>query len=479
MPTRKHAASSGKSSPHHLEHASSESTHEHHEEKAHNRKVNPRVLFTFLSAVIIVAGTLFAIRYAKGQRPSTEGFRETGLLSANSFPTAAQVFINGKLSTATDDTLNLDPGEYQIEIKKEGFTSWRKNLLVEKELVTQTNALLFPSAPSLSPITFTGVQNILPAPDGQKLIFYTSSASAEPKNGLYLADLTDNPLSLQRGSRQISNDTDKLDLSIAQLIWSPDSTELMVTDGDQYYLLDITKLNNFETLQNITVQAERILSSWEEEMYLRERQILAKFPEEVIQIATSSAANMYFSPDQEKMFYTATASAILAEELIQLPPARNTQPEMRTLLPGNIYVYDRMEDKNFLIGTVGPVLNIHKRLLADDLSQEPASLEVSPDLFTQLQATESAQTAARFRSYHSGLFSGNLQWYPDSRHLIRTQGDHVSIVEFDNTNEVTVYSGPFDPSFVYPWSNGDRLLILTSFNQPAASPKNLYAIGLK
>jgi hypothetical protein len=101
MPTRK------KSSDLHVPHS-------HLAEVAEEKKkrLNPRVLFTFISAAIIVGGTLFAIRYAKGQRPTTEGFRETGLLSANSFPTAAQVFINGELRTATDDTLNLDPGDY-------------------------------------------------------------------------------------------------------------------------------------------------------------------------------------------------------------------------------------------------------------------------------------------------------------------------------------------------------------------------------
>src|SRR5687768_2916972 len=91
-----------------------------------------RVSYTFLSALIIVVGTLVAIQYAKGNyRATQEGFFQgTGLLSANSFPTAAQVLIDGKLVTATDDNLYLNPGTYQVKIVKDGYSSWEKTLKI-------------------------------------------------------------------------------------------------------------------------------------------------------------------------------------------------------------------------------------------------------------------------------------------------------------------------------------------------------------
>ena len=108
-----------------------------------------RIFVTVFSLIFIIVGTLFAVQLGKGYRPSRDGLLQpTGLLSANSFPTGAQVFIDGRLVTATNNTMNLEPGEYEVEIRKEGFTSWAKRLNIQKELVTQTNALLFPSAPS-------------------------------------------------------------------------------------------------------------------------------------------------------------------------------------------------------------------------------------------------------------------------------------------------------------------------------------------
>lgn len=443
--------------------------------------LNSRLLFTLFSAAFIIGGTYLAIRYARGQRPTSGGIvRDTGLLVANSFPTAAQVYINDKLVTATDDTLNLDPGEYLIEIKKDGYIPWRKTMTLKKELVSQTNALLFPSAPSLSPITVSGAENIVPAPDGQKIVFYTASASAQSKNGLYLTDLTGSPLSLQRGPKQIALDSNLLDLGDAEIIWSPDSTEIMITDGNRYRLLDLDSTQDLDTMTDVSLTANQTLSAWEEEMYLRERQILAKFPPEMVKIATESAKNVYFSPDGEKMMYTATEAAELPPDLVSAPPSVSTQPEVRQLQPLYTYIYDRIEDKNFQIGTPeNNPASYFKTLLATDLSRPALTLEASPSAFTRLQATTSAQTQQSFLGYHSGLFSGKLQWYPDSNHLIRISDNHLSILEYDGTNEVVVYAGPFDRNFVYPWSNGDKLLIKTSFNQPDSAPLNLYAIQLK
>lgn len=446
------------------------------------KSINKRVLFTLFSAIFIIGGTLLAIQVAKGNRPTLSGnLRETGLLVVNSFPTGAQVYIDGRLTSATDDTLNLDPGNYEVEIRKEGYTSWKKTLQIEKELVTQTNAVLFPGVPSLSPLTFTGIQNVSPAPDGQKLIYYTASASAAQKNGLYLVDLTDNPLSLQRGSRQVVVDTTAMDLTTADIIWSPDSSEFLLSDNRQTFLIDITKVNNISQLRDVSLQRRTILSSWEEEMYLRERQILSKFPPEIIAMATTSAVNVYFSPDQEKLLYTATASLTLSESILPALPASNSQPEERDLQPGNIYIYDRKEDKNFKVGTtIHEDFETAKKLLAIDLfDTRPLTLESSPSAFTRLQATTSALVAQSFRNYHSALYTDKLQWFPNSRHLIRTAPDKVTILEYDGTNEVTIYAGPFDTDFVYPWSNGDKLLISTSFNQLSGTEKNLYAIQLR
>jgi PEGA domain-containing protein len=444
-------------------------------------KLNFKVIYTLLSVIIVLSGSYLAIQYAKGNwRFTKEGLvPETGLLSANSFPTGAQILINDKLVSATDDTLYLEPGEYEVKIVKEGYSTWRKELSIEKELVTQTNALLFPASPSLTSLTLSGVENVSPSPDGHKLVYYTASASAQSKNGLYLMDLTDNILPLQKGPRLIAEDVPNMNLAKASFIWSPDSTELMIITKRKEVLIPIDKKNDLSTLPDIRFRKKSILSAWEEEMYLRERQFLVKFPEEMIQLATTSAKNVYISPDKKRMFYTATENAVVPDLIISPIPATSTQKEERILEPGSIYVYDREEDKNFKIGKeVGDQVLPNKSLLAQDLySREVLNLESSPSAFLVLQASTSAETAKKFNIYHSSLFINTLQWYPDSRHLLFAKDDKIQIMEYDGSNNTTIYSGPFVTSFVYPWPDGSKLIILTSFRPDA--PKNLYAIEIK
>lgn len=444
-------------------------------------QVNKRVLYTLLSATVIILGTLIAIEYAKGNiRLGTNGFVQgTGLLAANSFPTGAQVYIDDRLVTATDDTLYLEPGEYFVEIKKDGYTSWSKQIDIEKELVVQTNASLFPVAPSLTTLTFTGAENIAPSPDGQKVLYYTASQSAQRKNGFYILEMSDSPLSLQRGTRQIAEDVPTLDFESAEIIWSPDSSEVLVITETKEFLMDISKMNDPRSLSDVSFQRKQILSEWEEEMYLRERQFLSQFPEEVVAIATQSAKNIYISPDKKRLLYTATEAVTIPDTIIPPLPARNSQPEERALQPGSIYVYDREEDLNFKVATEPESSDlIGKRLLANDVfADQPLSLDSSPSAFVSLQATASAETASNFKKYHTSLYTNTLQWFPDSKHLLFVQDNAVRIVEYDATNAVTLYSGPFDKQFLYPWPDGSRVVIKTSFSPDV--PANLYAIELK
>lgn len=118
-------------------------------------------VFVFLSTLIVVGLIgLFVSYYARGYRLNlqTLKFVPNGILVLKSEPDGASVFIDGELKTATNATISLSPGTYDVEIKKEGFTSWYKRLSIEKEIVVTATASLFKNAPSLSPVTFSGAK---------------------------------------------------------------------------------------------------------------------------------------------------------------------------------------------------------------------------------------------------------------------------------------------------------------------------------
>jgi len=411
-----------------------------------------RILWFLIVLFLISAATIIVAKLGQGYKPdlSKKSLRPTGLLVATSIPDGAQVFIDGKLKTATNATLSLSPGEYEVEIKKDGFFPWKKTLKIKKELVTKTDAYLFSSFPDLRALTFTGAQNPVLSPDGTRVVYAVASASASlEKQGLWVLDLTDRPLGLSREPRRIIANTPQLDFSQAELRWSPDGKQILATFKTtvgkgktaktkiQNFLLDAEKTNSSLALTDITSTINLLYQNWERNQQAQFQAQISKLPEKLLSTFTDNTANIQFSPDETKILYIATASATIPEGLIPLPPVVSTQKEERSIKPGRVYVYDLKEDKNFFIGEIS-----------------------------------NYQQASGFRLQASGY-----SWFPTSKHIFIVQKDKIIIKEYDGTNETVVWSGPFVNSFAFPFPAGNRILILTSLGKNI--PPNLYAVSLR
>lgn len=466
-----------------------------------------RLIIFFATLAFILGGTFLMIRYAQGYRPTKTGtIKGTGLLSAGSFPPAAEVYVNGRLTTATDNTLNIDPGDYNIEIKKDGYHTWSKKLHIEKELVTETNAQLFPTSPSLEPLTYTGALNAIPSPDGTKLAFTVASSSAVAKNGLYVQELNSSPIALNKTARQITRTESGYDYTTASYTWSPNGSELLVSFASgAHILLDSGSFNDLASLKDVTVRLPQILSEWELELAREERVQLLKLPEFMAYVATTSATNLYFSPDNKRLLYQALADLELVTGQVPTLPSSSTQSETRSIKAGSWYVYDIKEDKNFAIApgqlpqpSPSPKVPNLKRsavktkdssqplqffpskltLLENFQSPIPAELVSSPSAFSKLQTNISVlQSISLFNAQYSPIFVGTIQWYPDSTHLILTTDSGIDLVEYDGTNRLTIYGGPMDKSIVYPWPDGSKIITRIAFSE--GTLPNLYTIKLK
>jgi len=443
-----------------------------------------RLSITALSLAFIVGGTFLAIQFGRGYRLSRDGnLSGTGLLAANSYPAGALIVIDGQAySKVTDDTINLSPGVYQIKIEKEGYTSWQKNLSVEAGVVAQSNAELFRTVPSLAPLSFSGATNINPSPDGQKIAFVNASPSGTLKAGLFVLELSDNPLSLSKSPRQVSQNPIGLDFKNASLLWSPDSSQILASFRSANYLIDTGTLTKTADLKESSAGLSLLLASWEEELTKRDRQLLLTLPEEMLQIATASAKNVYFSPNGEKILYTATFAVTIPDRLTTAPPGSSTQRQERTLKPGSIYVYDLKEDKNFVIydhpDELGDDPFTKINLIDNFAATSGTTATVSAK--SKLQDPSNLQTTiANFRGQYSPQSFTAYQWFPTSNHILINRNGSIDIIEYDGGNLVTLYAGAYEDNFVYPWPNGSKLIILTNITSGPNLPANLYAINLK
>jgi hypothetical protein len=77
-----------------------------------------------------------------------------------------------------------------------------------------------------------------------------------------------------------------------------------------------------------------------------------------------------------------------------------------------------------------------------------------------------------------------LSWFPDSFHLIMTEGDIkganrgvISLIRIDGTNKTEIYSNTLLSDQVYSTRDGDKIIILTSFK--SGNQTDLYTIGIR
>jgi hypothetical protein len=146
----------------------------------------------------VFVGIFFLIvAYARGYRLdfTKQTVSSTGIIAVTSNPKAAKIFINGELAGATDTSLTMPPGRYTIEVKKDGYMPWKRELTLKGELVMAADALLFPLNPSLTPLTNLGVGKIIPIDQTGKLLLFSETGNEE-KDGIYVFDQNKKPFSL-------------------------------------------------------------------------------------------------------------------------------------------------------------------------------------------------------------------------------------------------------------------------------------------
>jgi len=397
-----------------------------------------RLIFFFLFIAILA----LVIAYARGYRLDLgkKTLSSTGIVSLTSYPKTAQVYLDGKLKGVTDLNLTLPPNRYLIEIKKDGYTSWSKNITLKGELVVSLDAVLFPLNASLSPLTNNGLVKAIAVDETEKILVFVQKPDSEDldkKNGLYLFEAGKKTFSFFPALKPIlleKNLAEKYDFSSAEVTFSPDYKQAIVKfsnqTSSQAFLLSLEEENSFPF--DVSQSKDNLMSAWEKERTQNKMKILETYPKDIVKIASESFKLIAFSPSETKLLYQVKENLNLP--LIIDPPlvGANQTPETRNLKKNSLYVYDKKEDKNYEISNFIP----------------------------------------------SKTGSNSIQWYFDSKHLLINDGKKISVVDYDGTNQQTIYSGPYESDFFYTTYDG-KLIILANLNPEANKWPDLYLVGIR
>ncbi len=407
---------------------------------------------TLAIAFLLILALIIA--YARGYRLDLykKSLTPTGILSIYSNQKAAKIYINGELKGVTDININLPPGKYHVEIKKEGYTSWRKTVKLKGELVLTLEATLFPLTPSLSPLTNLGIVKAVAIDAAEKILLFSQDSNQE-KDGIYLYETNKKPINFFSPLKLIilkKNLTENVDFTRSEVYFSPDYSQTIIEFSllgssnkkvDKVaYLLSLNEENKQPF--DVTTSKETLLEAWVKEKENQNLKILETYPKDFFKVATESFKILSFSPNETKIFYQAKKSLTLP--LIINPPliSTNQTEQTRKIKKDSYYVYDKKEDKNY-------------------------EIIISNKEITNLQ---------------------KITWLPDSKHLIYIESNNsiqntnskkkIVVIGYDGTNKQTVYSGPFEDLFFATTSEGN-LIVLANLNPETNKWPDLYAVGIK
>ena len=125
-----------------------------------------------------------------------------------------------------------------------------------------------------------------------------------------------------RSPQQISDNDEAYNLATASYVWSPDSSDILVVTDKRTFLLPSNRFSNLQSSPDVELQLKTIFTSWEEDLATREKLFSEKkIHPEILRTILQNSVNAFLSPDNTKIFYTATAAATIPTGLMPVLPA--------------------------------------------------------------------------------------------------------------------------------------------------------------
>lgn len=195
------------------------------------------LVFILITPVIILYATGYRYNFQKHR------FQKTGILIIKSEPSGANIYLNGGVQKNTTPAriADLIPENYLIEVGKDGYHSWQKNLPVASNLTTfAENITLFGN--NLPIVLIDGdVSYLTASPDYGKLAYVLSG---EDGDEAWIFDL-------KNSKRDLLYKTSAGEIfSSARLQWSRDSQKIIIS------IVEKTGKNKYVIFDNRTKSAE-------------------------------------------------------------------------------------------------------------------------------------------------------------------------------------------------------------------------------
>ncbi len=171
-------------------------------------------ILNLLSPILIIGTTILVILFSRGWRLDFEEKTviATGILDITSEPRGATIYINGEKKGKTPTVIDsLSPGKYQLELRKDLYTNWTKEIEIKEEYVSKITANLFEEENELTQISDTPLENIIFSKSGNEAIVINTHNGDQ---GIWKTQLNESFFQLERSRIKIADliEQEKYDL---------------------------------------------------------------------------------------------------------------------------------------------------------------------------------------------------------------------------------------------------------------------------
>ncbi len=251
-----------------------------------------------------------------------------GLLQVSSFPTGADVYIDGESSwlQRTNTSKVLSAGEHTITLTKDGYDSWSRTITISEGLLYRLHypRLFLQNTTSEAVLDTANITTSTISPDGAKLLMLDNSMS------WHLVNLTNDqlkPTTLEFPELFPASDGTEPGYTIASFSWSEDSSRVLVSaqvgDTTEWVLLDLSNPSRslnlaqaFGTITDVQIldrSASRLLAIKDSALYqldIADRTLSPALAENVISYNYYDSSEVIFSASvqvgNEPSYYVGT-----------------------------------------------------------------------------------------------------------------------------------------------------------------------------
>lgn len=137
--------------------------------------------YVLIAIALLLAATILLYQaYGFGLNGSGKVI-QNGLAFVSTSPSGADIYINGKKEdNQTNTRLLLSSGQYTVQLKRDGYSDWRRAITVEGGSVERFDyPFLFPSSLHATDVKqYTGMQLATQSPDRRWLVLHSTTAGS-------------------------------------------------------------------------------------------------------------------------------------------------------------------------------------------------------------------------------------------------------------------------------------------------------------